>query len=445
MTITGQIIRNTDPGFDAAIMGTLFNKIDPGQRPMMMVTPRTVDDIIAAVRHAKATGLKISVCSGGHSWSANHVRQGSILINMSGFDTYAIDREAMMATAGPGVGGSTLLGELFKRDLFFPAGHCKGVCIGGYLLQGGYAWNGRKLGMACESVLGVDMVTAAGEYVHASATENPDLYWAVRGSGGGFFGVVVRFHLRIYPRPQHCGFMLDVFDVKYIEEVFEWVAEVGPTVLPAVEFQMITSRESARIFGPGIEVTATIFADSKDELHEATAFMRDNPIRQKATIRSPYVPVVPPVLYAMAMTHYPSDHYWNVDNMWTHAPVRELMPHLHRIVATMPPPPAHMLWLNWFPPAQRPDMAYSVEDSVYIALYGSWGDAADTAKYGNWATGLMQEMAHLSTGVQLADENLHRRPGRFLAEANLHQFDAIKAQRDPDDLFNAWHRRPQLV
>lgn len=444
MNITGQLIRNTDAGFDAAIMKTLFNKIDPVQRPDLMVIPQTVDDIMATVRHAKATGKKISVCSGGHSWSANHVRNNSILINMSRFDTYSINRDDMTATAGPAVGGSVLLGELFKRDLFFPAGHCKGVCIGGYLLQGGYAWNGRKLGMACESVLGVDMVTANGDYVHASATENPDLFWAVRGSGGGFFGVVVRFHLRLHAKPKYSGFMLDVFDIKHLEDVFHWVAEVGPSVSPAVEFQMITSRESARFFGPGIEATATIFADSKDELHEVTAFMRDSPIRKKATIRAPYVPVMPSVLYAMAMSHYPSDHYWNVDNMWTHAPINDLMPYIKQIVATLPPPPAHFLWLNWFPPARQSDMAYSVEDSVYIALYGAWANAADTARYGGWATGLMQEMAHLSTGIQLADENLHRRPGRFLAETNLQHFDTIKAHRDPNGLFNTWHRRPLL-
>ena len=133
--IEGDIISHNDAGFDAAILGTMFNKRDPEQRPDMMVTPRNVDDIIATVRFAKTHGRKVSICSGGHSWSANHVRNGSILINMKGFDTFEIDKDAMTATAGPGVGGSVLLGELFRNGLFFPAGHCKGVCIGGYLLH----------------------------------------------------------------------------------------------------------------------------------------------------------------------------------------------------------------------------------------------------------------------------------------------------------------------
>ncbi|NJN32986.1 MAG: FAD-dependent oxidoreductase [Saprospiraceae bacterium] len=170
------IYRKSDIGFDAAIMDTVFNKRDYGRRPEMMVVPETVDDIVASIRFAKSVGLKVSVCSGGHSWSANHLRPHSILINMERFNTYQVNQDAMMATAGPAVEGSDLLCALFKINLFFPAGHCKGVCIGGYLLQGGFAWNGRKLGMACESVIGIDIVTADGELIHASATENADFF-----------------------------------------------------------------------------------------------------------------------------------------------------------------------------------------------------------------------------------------------------------------------------
>ena len=103
----------------------------------------------------------------------------------------------------------------------------QGVCIGGYLLQGGFAWNGRKLGMACESVLGFDIVTADGTLRHASATENSDLFWAARGAGGGFFGVVVKFYLKIYKRPKHAGMMLHVFGMKHLEGVYNWPMKWG--------------------------------------------------------------------------------------------------------------------------------------------------------------------------------------------------------------------------
>ncbi len=89
----------------------------------------------------------------------------------------------------------------------FTGGHCESVGLGGFLLQGGQGWNSRRWGWGCENVLAVDVVTADGELVHADADENADLYWAARGAGPGFPGVVTRFHLRTYPRtadvPRH--------------------------------------------------------------------------------------------------------------------------------------------------------------------------------------------------------------------------------------------------
>jgi FAD/FMN-containing dehydrogenase len=435
-------IKKGERGFDEAILATLFNKIDPIQRPDMMVVPRTIDDIISTVNQAKATGKRISICSGGHSWSANHVRNDSILINMKSFNQYEINREAMTAKVGPGVGGSTLLIELFKQDLFFPAGHCKGVCVGGYLLQGGFGWNGRKLGMACENVLGIDVVTANGEYVHASPTQNADLYWAARGAGGGFFGVVVAFHLKLFKRPAFSGSITHVFDIAHFEDVFHWAAEVGPTIPNAVEFQMLTSRKVLKFLGPGIEAFAPIFADTKEEMEEAKQFMLNSPVKKKAFVRLPYLPAHLPTLYRAAMTHYPDNQHWGVDNMWTHASIDDLMPYLKGMVQNLPPAPSHILWLNWYPPQQRESMAYSLEDQIYIALYGTWANAADTALYGHWASDWMEKMAHFSTGIQLADEGLHKRTSPFVAPRHLAKLDEIRAKRDTQGLFNAWHSRP---
>ncbi|MBL7809495.1 MAG: FAD-binding oxidoreductase [Saprospiraceae bacterium] len=442
LEIKGEVFAPNHPDFDRMVLGTMFNQVDPGRRPALMVRPKHVEDIIRTVLFAREQGLRISICSGGHSWSANHLRPGSILLDMSYFDAYEIDRDQMIARAGPAIGGSVLLTKLMDQGLFFPAGHCKGVCIGGYLLQGGFAWNGRKLGMACESVLGLDIVTADGQLVHASATENPDLYWAARGAGGGFFGIVVRFHLRIYPCPRYGGMLVHGFSMKHLEHVFHWAHEVGPEVPNTVEFQLLASQRAMNLFGPGIEAVAAIFADTKEELAEAQAFMRRSPVKNKAFIRTGYWNMPISLMYRFAMSHYPEKHHWGVDNMWTHAPAESLIPHLRKIADTMPPPPTHMLWLNWHPPVRQSSMAFSVEDNIYIALYGGWKHAADTPRYGNWARDRMQEMAHLSTGIQLADEGLHKRTDRFLSDAHYQKMDGIRLQRDPGQLFHEWHSRP---
>ena len=125
------------------------------------------------------------------------------------------------------------------------------MAVGGYLLQGGYGWHSRALGPACMSVEAIDVVTADGRRVHASASENADLYWAARGSGPGFFGVVTRFHLRVYPRPKVIGFGLQTYGPEMFDEVFRWMHGVGPEVPDSIELQALMSRHTPRVRGPG--------------------------------------------------------------------------------------------------------------------------------------------------------------------------------------------------
>jgi FAD/FMN-containing dehydrogenase len=107
----------------------------------------------------------------------------------------------------------------------------------------------------------------------------------------------------------------------------------------------------------------------------------------------------------------------------------------------MPPAPSHFLWLNWGPSPARQDMAYSIEDEIYLALYGSWKDAGDDAKYGDWSGSNMAAMSGLATGIQLADENLGQRPARFATDEAMARLDKARATYDPDGLFNAWMGR----
>lgn len=443
LNIQGRIRRRTDEGFEKAVFDTLFNKRDYGRRPEIIAEPKTVEDVQTILRYAKSTGIKVSVCSGGHSWSANHLREGCLMMDMGNFTAFDVDKTNMRATAEPGVGGSTLLTALVKQGLFFPAGHCKGVCIGGYLLQGGFGWNGRRLGMACENVVGLDVVTADGELVHANESENADLFWAARGSGGGFFGVVVRFHLRLFKRPKFSGSVMHVFKFKHLEDVLRWAYEVGPSVPETVEFQMLLSRQSLSFMGPGIEAAAPIFAETKAELEEGLAFMNDSPIKNKAFFRSPFINSSMKLMYNFVMTHYPKNHHWGVDNTWTNASLDDLLPFVKGIVESLPPPPAHLLWLNWQPPIFRQDMAFSMEDKIYLALYGAWKSAADTPKYAHWAKDWMEKMRRLSTGIQLADEGLHERKGHFVSPSHLKKLQAIRSERDPAGRFFEWHSKPE--
>lgn len=438
----GRIWYPGDPGFDAAVLATSFSGRDPGHRPKVFVEANDIHDVKWASSHARSEGLKVSICSGGHSWAQNHLRDGGLLLSMARFRSIEIDPTTQTAKVGPGCWGIDLDRALKKHKLFFPIAHALDVALGGFLLQGGFGWGSRALGLATESMIGLDLVLADGTEVHASATENPDLYWSARGSGPGFFAVVTRYHLKLHPRPKFMGMKMQVFKRDHLNELYTWADEIGPHVPRSVEFQLVTTPKALLIGKPGIEVISPVLADSRKEALEAVRFMTESPIRKLASITTPLIPSSTTFMSSVVnFTHFPANMHWCADNIWTDAPIEDLLPGLNHIADTMPPHPSHSLWLNWHPPKSRPDMAFSLEAKRYLAVYGEWKKAEDDSRYGQWATDCMTSMESNSVGIQLADENLGKRPAKFMADENLQKLDAIRSQQDPDGLFHDWMGR----
>lgn len=429
-------------GFDAAVLGTSFNARDPGRRPGLVVQANDVFDVVAAVKRARAEGLKIGVCSGGHSWAQNHIREGGLMLDLSRLTALEIDAQAGIARVGPGMHGGDFDAALAKAGFFFPVAHAYTVGLGGFLLQGGFGWNSRKVGLACESVIGFDAVLADGSLVHASADENPDLYWAARGSGPGFFAVVVRWHLRLHRRPRFVGLKMQIFRMQHLEEVFEWADAVGPTVSDSVEFQMVVQRRATGIFAPGIEVIAPVLADSRREARQAVDFITKGPLAKKAAVTFPLIPMpLGTMMKTGEKTLFLTGTRWSADNMWMNGPIQPLIPAVRAMAESLPPHPSHMLWLNWNAPESRPDMAFSVEGRTYLALYGGLRNREDEIEHGGWAGRHIRAAADHGVGIQLADENLANRPARFATDENMKRLDAVRAAYDPDGVFHPWMGR----
>lgn len=396
----------------------------------------TEEEVVAAVRMAAEKGWKVGVRSGGHSWSCNHVREGGMLLDVSRLKSVTIDASGMVATAGPGCRSNELDDLLAERELFFPVGHCQGVGLGGYLLQGGFGWNSRALGMACESVVAIDYVDGDGELRHASPDENADVYWAARGAGPGFFGVVTRWHLKLYRRPPVIAARLGVYPIDKFDEVLRWTHLVGPDVPTTVEFMFVVSRRLPNTGESGILVIVAVFADSVEQAVRDSSFLESRP--EGARTFTPLEQMPLQTLTAETMSNYPLDHFHVVDNMWTHASADELLPGLTRILETLPEAPSHFIWMNWSPKLARADMAYSLEDETYIAMYGLWHDPVDELTVTNWVVSGIADLSPLSSGIQLADENLARRSAPFMAEANRQRLEVIRGEKDPSGRFHTY-------
>ena len=434
--------RGTDE-YEAARRETVWNGLLPERFPDVIMQACEVRDVVAALRYARAHGYRVGVRSGGHSWNASHLRDGGMLLDVSRLDHCIVDTDRMIAHVGPGKIASVFATELDSQGLFFPAGHCEGIRLGGYLLQGGYGWNSKVVGPACESVLGLEVVTSDGEKVYCDNENHPDLYWAARGSGPGFFGVVTSFTLRLHPRPAVLGTCLYMYPIDVADEVFSWGRSISSETDDRVELQILTARGAPQA-GPDepvITIASPVFADSEEDATNALAVLGTCPVIDRATASLPYMPTTLANWYAAVMTKYPAAHRYIVDNMFTSASAEDLLPGIRKIIETMPPHPSHFVFAGWRPSADRADMVYGLEDEIYLGLYTAWRDPADDQRYSDWAQSNMAAMSHLATGISLADENLARRPAKFITDPNMTRLDKVRATYDPDGVFHSWMAR----
>jgi FAD/FMN-containing dehydrogenase len=198
------------------------------RKPGLIIRCTTTADVARAVGFAREHDLILAVRGGGHNIAGNAVTDGGLMLDLSPMKTIKIDQARRTARVGPGATLADLDRETQAYALATPVGVNSTTGIAGLTLGGGFGWLSRRLGLTIDNLLSAEVVLANGQVVQASATENPDLFWGIRG-GGGNFGVVTNFEFQLHQIGPEVLSGLIVHPLDAAQDVLRFYREFLPT------------------------------------------------------------------------------------------------------------------------------------------------------------------------------------------------------------------------
>ena len=218
--LSGQLLLPDDAEFAAARAAAIWNG-DITRQPAAIVRAQSTEDVVAAVDWTRAEGLDLTVRGGGHAFAGHAVADGAVMVDLSSMNAVTVDAGARRARCGGGSTWGDVDAATAEHGLAVTGGFISHTGVAGLTLGGGFGWLTRQCGMTCDNLVRAQVVTADGRVVTASATENPDLHWALRG-GGGNFGIATELELALHVLPPIANLGMFVWAPQDAREVLQF-------------------------------------------------------------------------------------------------------------------------------------------------------------------------------------------------------------------------------
>ncbi|GGJ49797.1 FAD-binding oxidoreductase [Deinococcus roseus] len=219
--LTGRVLPPKDPGWNEAREGFAAWAPYDRQEPITVVFCQDTGDVQNAIKYVRENHLPFRVRAGRHNYEAySSLVKGGVVIDVSELDSVRVSRDAGTATIGAGIAMVDMYEALGEVGVTLPGATGASVGLAGLTLGGGFGVTSRKWGLMCDNLLEVKVVDAHGNLLVANETENPNLYWACRGGGGGNFGIATEFTFKVH----EIGTVV-LFEVNYLWEAFEAVVD----------------------------------------------------------------------------------------------------------------------------------------------------------------------------------------------------------------------------
>ncbi len=404
------------------------------RRPGLIVRCTGAADVQQAVNFARSLGLLVSIRGGGHSAPGYGTNEGGLVIDLSPMKGIRVDRDARTVSAQGGVLWRELDHETQAYGLATTGGTVSNTGITGLTLGGGLGWLMGKHGLTVDNLISADLVTADGEFRKASAKDNPDLFWALRG-GGGNFGVVTSFEYRLHPVTQVLGGMV-IYPLDQARDVLRFYRDFCGSLPDEAEAY------AALLTAPqGMPVAALILgyngpiAEGEKVLAPARRFGK------------PVADVVAPMPYAarQRMLDEPNATH-GLQRYWRSAFTEQISDGLIDVMvegaSSFSSPLSALLFFHMHGAATRVSplaTAFAPRRTQWdFDAIGQWADAGQSAAHTGWVRALWTKLEpHLKGSAYVNHLAADDRPEKVRASYgdNYARLRALKATYDPKNLF----------
>jgi len=435
----GEVLLPSDGAYDGArqIWNAMIDK-----RPAVIARCATTSDVVRGVNFARDNRLLLAVRGGGHNIAGNALCDDGLVIDLSQMKTAIVDPGARRVTIEGGATLADLDAATQAHGLATPVGINSTTGIAGLTLGGGFGWLSRKYGLTVDNLESAEVVTAAGDVVRASATEHPDLFWALRG-GGGNFGVVTRFEFRLHPVGPDVLSGPIVYPISEAKSVLQQYREFIATAPDELNVWNVLRKAPPlpflpeRFHGQEIIALALIYAGDPKKGESLVEPLRTfgTPLGEHVGVQ-PYVAwqqTFDPLLTAGARNYWKSHNFTTLDD--------GLFDVVVDYVGKLPSPQCEIFFGAIGGATTRPapdSAAYAQRDANFVMnFHGRWEDPIDDERCIAWARDFFNATAPFASGgvyvnFMTADETDRVRSAYG---PNYDRLAQVKRKYDPNNLF----------
>ncbi len=438
--VRGEVITADDDSYDAA--RRVFNAMIDRQ-PAVVVRCSTTDDVIAAVDFARDRGFDLAVRGGGHSVPGFGTADDAVVVDLVDMHDVLVDADARTARAQGGTTWGAFNDATHAHGLATTGGVVSTTGVGGLTLGGGIGYLSRGVGLSCDNLISAEVVLAEGRAVVASESENPDLFWAIRG-GGGNFGVVTSFEFQLHPVTEIYGgpLFFDAADAgavlrAYRELIADAPGEFGG--FPAWQIAPPLPFIPEERHGETMIAFVSCWAGPLDEAERVL-----KPMRDAAEVVAEHVGPMPyPALNSAFDALYPPgglQHYWKA-NFVTELTDAAIDAHLeHGPKVPVVSSTVHIYPINGACHQVDADAtAFAYRDATFATVIaGMWPDPADNDDNIQWVRDYYDAIAPLSEEGGYVNFMSGDDQDRIKAnyKGNYDRLVDVKRTYDPDNLFH---------